>query len=530
MNAMNRREFLAGSAAAAATLAAHPALAQQPKRGGTLRFIPHADLKVLDPIVTTAYITRNHGYMIYDTLFGTDASFQVKPQMVDRWNASGDRMKWTFTLRDGLKWHDGQPVTAEDCVASVKRWWQRDTFGQQLARAAARIEATDRKTLVLELKSPFAQVVEALGKPSSNVPFMMPRRVAETPASQPIQETIGSGPYKFVKGEWQPGNQVGYERNGDYAPRDEAPSGTTGGKRVHVDRVVWRYIPDAATAAAAIEAGEVDYWEIPPLDFVPRLESRPNLAVFLSDPRGYQGWLRPNHLHPPFDNKKARQALASMVDQNLYLQAAIGQPKYYKTCPAMFMCGMPFETAAGAPQKPDLERARALLKESGYDGRPIVILDATDVAVVHAASLVTGELLRQIGATVDMQAMDWSTLVARRAKKEPPNQGGWNILHTWWISGDLFNPAVHAGVSGGGDAAWFGWPKNAEIEQARVAWVQESDPSRRKQIAEQIQSLAYDEVTYIPWGQYLQPAIHRKTVKGVLQNPATILWNVWLDT
>ena len=530
MSTINRREFLAGSAAAAATLAARPTLAQQqPKRGGSLSFIPHADLKVLDPIVTTAYITRNHGYMIYDTLFGTDANFQVKPQMVDRWQVSGDRMRYTFTLRDGLKWHDGQPVTADDCVASIKRWWQRDTFGQQLAAATGRVEASGPKSFVLELKAPFGPVVDALGKPSSNVPFMMPRRVAETSASQPIQETIGSGPYRFVRSEWQPGNQVVYERNPDYAPRDEPPSGTTGGKRVYLDRVVWRYIPDAATAGAAIEAGEIDFWEAPPLDFVPRLETRPNLAVFITDPRGYQGWLRPNHLHPPFDDKRARQALVQMMDQTLYLQAAVGQPKYYTACPAMFMCGLPYETAAGAPAKPDLDRAKALFKESGYDGRPILIMDATDVPVVHAASLVTGQLLRQIGANVDMQAMDWSTLVARRAKKEPPGQGGWNILHTWWISGDLFNPAVHAGVSAAGDGAWFGWPKHAGIEQLRAAWVREGDAARRKQIAEQIQALAYEEVTYVPWGQYLQPSIHRRHVKGVLQNPAAILWNIWLD-
>jgi peptide/nickel transport system substrate-binding protein len=528
MSAMNRREFLAGSAAAAATLAAHPALAQQPKRGGTLRFIPHADLKVLDPIVTTAYITRNHGYMIYDTLFGTDANFQVKPQMVDRWNASGDRMKWTFTLRDGLLWHDGKPVTAADCVASIQRWGKRDAAGRMLISATGRLEAQDQKTFVLELKEPFGYVLEALGKPSSNVPFMMPERIAKIPDSEQIKEAIGSGPYRFVANEWQPGNQVVYERNRDYNPRSEPPSGTTGGKRVYVDRVVWKYIPDHATAGAAIEAGEMDFWESPQLDFVPRLEKNPNLVVFVTDPRGFQGWIRPNHLQPPFDNKKARQALLHVVNQETYLQAAIGQPRYYKPCPAYFVCGGPYESRAGAV-RPDPGRAKQLFKEAGYDGRPIVILDPTDQPQIHAAALVTGELLRTIGVNVDVQAMDWSTAISRRTNKGPINQGGWHLFHTWWVSADLMNPVVNAGFTGAGEAGLWGWHKSEEMARLRLEWARSADEAKRKQIAEQLQQLAYDEVPYLSWGQYLQPSIHRKHVKGVLQNPAAILWNIWLD-
>ncbi len=332
MSDLSRRAFLAGTAAAVAASVAAPSVHAQ-KRGGTLRFVPHADLKILDPIWTTAYITRNHGYMIFDTLFALDGNLKLQPQMVDKYSESKDHMKYSFTLRDGLKFHDGQPVTAEDCVASLKRWGAKDAVGRLLMAATAKMAPIDKKTFVIELESPFGLVLDALGKPSASPSFIMPARLAATDPNEQVKEVIGSGPYRFAKDEWQPGNRVVYLRNPDYVPRNENPSGAAGGKRVLVDRVEWRYIPDAATASAALEAGEVDYWENVPLDFAPRLEKNANVAVFVTDPRGSQGILRPNHLQPPFNNKKARQALLWMVDQAYYLQAVIGNPKYYKVCP-----------------------------------------------------------------------------------------------------------------------------------------------------------------------------------------------------
>src|SRR5499433_2762829 len=449
MSSMPRRTFLAGAAAATAVAAVAPYVHAQ-KKGGTLKFVPHADLKILDPVWTTAYITRNHGYMIYDMLFAPDASIHMQPQMVDKFTASADKRKWSFTLRDGLKWHDGQPVTAEDCVLSIKRFAARDAVGQLMAKSLGKLAPLDKKTFVLELETPFGLVLETLGKASASNCPMMPARVASTDPNEQIKDFTGSGPFKFVKDEWQPGNKVVYVANRDYVPRKEAPSGGAGAKLVYVDRVEWRYIPDQATAAAALEAGEVDYWENVPLDFAPRLEKNADLHVYITDPRGSQGILRPNHLQPPFNNKAARQALLYAVDQQKYMQAVIGNPKYYKACPSVFMCGgLPYETAVGAP-KPDLERAKRLLKESGYDGRPIVVMDPTDTPYAHGPALVTTETLRALGATVDLQAMDWSTMVSKLAKKEPVTQGGWNIFHTWGTSFDTMTPMSPL-LAGGGD-------------------------------------------------------------------------------
>jgi peptide/nickel transport system substrate-binding protein len=527
MKNLTRRQFV-GAAAAAATVGARAPFVHAQKRGGTMRFVAQADLKILDPVWTTAYITRNHSYLVYDTLFGTDEKLEVKPQMVDRYSVSKDGMKYSFTLRDGLKWHDGQLVSAEDCAESLKRWGKKDRFGRLLMAHTAKIVVADKKTFTLELGERFGPVLDALGKPSSNVPFMMPARIAATSPDEQIKEIVGSGPFRFVKDEWQPGNQVVYVRNADYVPRNEAPSGSTGGKKVYLDKVIWRYIPDPATANAALAAGELDWWEIPPLDFLPKIEQTATLATFLPDPLGTQGWLRPNHLHPPFNNKKARQALLHMMDQPMYLQAAIGQAKYYRTCPSVFACNGPYATKVGAEAlaKPDLAKARQLVKESGYDGRPVMVIHVTDISLLNGAALVTRELLQSIGFTVDLKAMDWSTNLATRARKEPPDKGGWNVLHTWWMAADVINPAVHFGVSGAGPAAWFGWPDIPQLEKLITDWVRATDPARRKQLADEIQRIALDEVAYVPWGEYVLPTAFRKNVQGILKFIAPVFWNV----
>jgi peptide/nickel transport system substrate-binding protein len=515
------------------------AMAAEPQQGGTMKFVPHADLKVLDPVWTTAYITRNHGYMVYDVLFALDAQLHVQPQMLDTWAVSADGLHYTFRLRQGLQFHDETPVTAEDAVASLRRWGQRDVLGKQLMRATAQLVAVDNTTLRLDLTEPFALVLEALAKPSTNVPFIMPARLATTPANEQVKEVIGSGPFKFVQEEWRPGHRVVYVRNPAYVPRAEPASFGAGGKQVYVDRVEWLHIPDPATASAALAAGEVDYWENPPVDFVSQLEKNAQITVSLVDAMGTQGMLRPNHLHPPFSDKRARQALLYILDQETYLRAAIGNPTFWRKCAAYFICGSPWESAAGAepftkPREANVswlyvEKAKQLLKEAGYDGRPVVLLDPTDHPVMHAATLVTRELLTKAGINVDLQPMGWSTLVSRRAEKKPPAEGGWNLFHTWWLAADMFSPAINAGIASDCDKAWFGWPCSEQMETLRAEWSRTQDPAKQKALTDEIQRLAYEEVPYVSWGQWFLPSAYRTSVKGVLPFPAPIFWNVWLD-
>jgi peptide/nickel transport system substrate-binding protein len=528
MNRLSRRQVVqgGGAAAAAMTLGAPSLHAQNGRQ--TLRFVPESGLSILDPIWTTAYVTRDHGYLVYDTLFGTDENFQVKPQMVERTTVSPDGMKYTFTLRDGLRWHDGNPVESEDCVESLKRWGKKDRFGQLLIAHTEKIAAVDKKTFTLSLAERFGPVLDALGKPSSNVPFMMPARIASTSANEQIKEIVGSGPFKFARDEWQPGEQAVYVRNPDYIPRDEPPSGSTGGKKVYLDKVIWRHIPDPWDAVEDLTAGEVDWWDEPPLEFIPKIEQNPNLQTFVFDHLGRQGWLRPNFLHPPFNNKKARQALLHMMDQVTYLAWAVGQSDYYRPCYSVFACGGPYETRVGAAPmvEHDITKARQLVKESGYDGQPIVVLHVTDRPIFNAAAIVSRQRLESIGFKVILKAMAWSTNLAVRARKEPPDKGGWNLLHTGFNAADVINPAVHFALSGAGARAWFGWPDIPELEKLVTDWARTTDQPKRERLADEIQRIALSEVTYVPWGQWSQPTAFRKDVRDILKFGAPIFWNV----
>src|SRR3954465_9745120 len=315
--------------------------------GKTITAVMHSDLRIIDPGFTTAYITRDHGYMVYDTLLATDSNFKIQPQMAD-YKVSDDKLTYTFTLRDGLKWHDGAPVTAEDCVASLQRWGKRDGMGQKLMNFVASIEATDAKTVTLKLKEPYGLVLESIGKPSSVVPFMMPKRIAETPADKAIAEQIGSGPFKFVAAEFQPGVKAVYEKNKDYVPRKEPPSWASGGKVVKVDRVEWITMPDAQTAVNALQSGDIDFMENPSFDLLPLLAKDKDMKVQILNQLGFQTLGRMNFLHPPFDNVKVRRAAFLAMKQKDVLDALVGNPEYYKVCGAVFVCGTPLETDVGA--------------------------------------------------------------------------------------------------------------------------------------------------------------------------------------
>jgi peptide/nickel transport system substrate-binding protein len=523
---MKHPRILRGVAAAAiAGVMSAPALAED----SVFKAVVHADLKIIDPIWTTAYISRNHGYMVWDTLFATNENFELQPQMAESATVSEDGLTYTIKLRPGLKWHDGSPVTPDDCIASIARWGKKDGMGQQMMAVVESMEAVDDLTFTIKLKETWGLVLAALGKMSSNVPFMMPKRLAEVSAQEQIPESIGSGPYIFVKDEWVPGSKAVYVKNQAYVPRDEAPSAAAGGKHVYVDRFEWHYIPDHQSAMNAIINGEVDYWESVPADLVPVLEAAEGVNPVLADAYGSQGWMRINHLHPPFDNRTARQAIQLVVDQETYLQAIVGRPDLYKVCPAMFMCDTPFATDAGSDRvmMQDFDKAKAMLAEAGYNGETIVLMHPTDLPNLNAATQVTAQLLREAGINLEVQAMDWSTLTSRRALKKAPEEGGWHIFHTSWIAPDLVNPVANIGVSGGGkEKAWFGWPDDPEIEALRQAFARETNPAKQKQLASQVQQRAMDTVTYIPIGQYLQFNALRNNVTGFLPSPVTFFWNL----
>jgi len=501
-----------------------------PASAQTLRTVMHSDLKILDPIWTTAYIVRNHGYLVWDTLFAMDEKFDVKPQMVDKWDISTDQLTYTFTLRDGLEWHDGTPVTAEDCVASIKRWGAKDSMGQKLMGASKELKVVDAKTFQLVLKEPYGLVLQSLGKPSSNVPFIMPKRVAETDPNVQIKPTdvIGSGPFIFKADEWKPGEKVVYVKNPKYKPRNEPPSGLAGGKVVKLDRVEWVWIADVQTQVNALISGEIDMIESPGHDLLPVLAAEKDISLFNWNPTGNQFTMRFNTLHKPFDNPKIRTAALVAMSQEPFLQAVIGDKQWYKTCKAMFICGTPLETTAGADGvlNGDSAKAQQLLKEAGYDGTPIVLMQSTDLQVLTNLAPVAKVQLEKAGFKVDMQSMDWQTLVARRSKKDPPNAGGWHAFLTSWVAADILNPVMAGFVNASCDKAMFGWPCDEQLEKLRDQFSRESDPTKQKAIAEAVQKRWVEYPTHAYLGQWYQPIARRKNIEGNLTGPVPVFWNV----
>jgi peptide/nickel transport system substrate-binding protein len=496
----------------------------------TLRFIPQADLRSIDPIWTTAYVTRNFGYLVFDTLFSLDKDFKPQPQMVDKWTVSDDKLTWSFTLRPGQKWHDGTPVRAADCVASIKRWGARDPFGQKLMESVDAMTADSDSTFTIKLKSPFPLMLNALGKLSSNVPFMMPERLANTDPFQQIPEAIGSGPFKFVKEEWVPGNKAVFVKNPCHLSHTAPPRPSSADKVAKVDRIEWIYIPDTATATGALKAGEADWYEQPTQDLLPVFAGDPNVKVAIVDPLGNVGVLRFNHIQPPFDNPKMREAVLNLVDQKEYMAAVAGDPKYWKTCVAVFVCGGPFESTAGADELlhgPNLDRAKALIKEAGYKGEKVVLLSATDQPIVQAQALVTEQALTKAGINVELAASDWGTLITRRASKEPNDKGGWNIFHTWTSAPDNLSPALNSAVRGNDGKAWFGWPNDPKVEELISDWFKAPDFEGQKKIAADIQVEAYSkEIPYVPTGQFVISTAYRSNIEGVISAPIPFFWNV----
>ena len=496
-----------------------------------VRAVMHAELKFFDPLFTTADITQNHGYMIYDTLFSLDDKGQPQPQMVDNYRVSADKLTYTFTLRTGLKWHDGKPVRSADAIASLKRWAVKDAAGQKLFARTASLEATNDRTFVLKLKEPYGLTIRALAKEYSYVPFILPERQAVQDPSKPFEgEKIGSGPFMFVEKEWVPGAKAVYVKFKDYVPRKEPASYYAGGKTVNVERVEWIVIPDQSTAVAALEKGEVDYLQRPQVDQWSLLRKNPAVGMYQSDV--YQMQIHPNHLVPPFDNVKARQALMLMVNQPDYLQAIAGDAQNWRTCYSYLGCKGWLETDAGGDllKKQDLERAKQLLAEAGYKGEKIVVMAPSDFATINAASLTTAAMLRKLGVNVDLQAMDWGTLTSRRPVKDPPskNPAGWHIFHTTSGYAALKDPWGHANISTACDKAWFGWACSPRASKAldELADLTGGTDAFKKGLAE-YHSALMENIPYVPLGEFFSYAAYRKDrLSHIVETPFGVFWSM----
>ena len=520
---MQRRTLL--RAAALSPLAA-PAIAQ-PSRPSTLRFIPQANLTALDPVWTTATVTNGHGYYVFDTLFSADSKQIPRPQMAEGHSVSDNGRVWTIRLREGLFFHDGEPVRAADCIASLQRWAARDSFGQLLASRMDRWQAVDDRTFEMHLKHPFPRLLDALAKADAPVPFIMPERLAKTDPMKQVTEMVGSGPYRFIAAEYNSGSRVAYEKFDRYRPRGEAPDWGTGGKIAHFNRIEWHVIPDPATAAAAMRNGEMDRWERPHPDLLDSLRKMQGVTVQVADPAGRMALMRMNHLQPPFNDPAIRRAVRLAVNQDDFMRAARGDDTSVWTfCRGLYAKNTPYYEDQADLMPADFNRARAALKESAYSGQKIVVINPTDFPDIGPLGQVGAELMRKLGMNVDLQEMDWGSVVQRRTKREPVEQGGWSVLHTTTSASTLSSPATDYFLRGQGAGGWFGWYANDEIEQLTQQWLDASDDGEQTKLARKIARMALDDCATIPVGQFYLQTAFRRSLTGVLQGIAPYPWNV----
>jgi peptide/nickel transport system substrate-binding protein len=521
---MRRRTFLG----AAAALAAPGLVRAESER--TLLFIPQSDLTALDPVWTSVYVTRNHGYLVFDTLYGQDSNFRIQPQMVEGAATEQDGRLWKLRLRDGLLFHDGTPVLARDCVASIRRWARRDAFGQTLMAFTDELSAGDDRTIVFRLKAPFPLLPEALGKMGVNMLPIMPERLASTDPFKQVTEMVGSGPFRFLADERVSGARVAYAKFDQYRPRDQgAPDWTAGPKVAHFDRVVWNVIPDGATAAGAMLEQEADWWEQPLFDLLPLMKRSPDLETSLVEVTGNIGILRMNHLFPPFDNPAIRRALLPALDQADFMTAVVGDnPSAWRGGIGYFAPGTPMASDAGlsaftGPRDPAL--ASRELKAAGYNGEQVVIMAPADYPRINALANVTADMMQRIGMNVELQSTDWGSVIQRRASKAPPDKGGWSVFITTLTGLDMSSPASSLPLRGNGAAAWFGWPDAPKLEELRDRWLAATDVAEQRQIAAAIQAQAFVDVPFLPMGQFFQPTTRNKSLEGGLQG-MPLFWNI----
>ena len=511
--------------AAAASVLAAPAIAQ-PAR--VLRFVPNVDLPVLDPIANTAAQVRNHAFLIFDTLYGLDDDYVPTPQMLAGHVVEPDGLLWTLKLRDGLRFHDGTPVLARDCVASIRRWASVDGFGSTMMASTAALDAPDDRTIRFRMKQPFPLLPDALGKISPNICAIMPERLASLPATKPVPAIVGSGPFKLVASERVPGSRIVYERFADYVPAAGTPGLTSGAKKVEVDRVEWLIMPEPASAVAAIQTGEVDWLESPPPDLLPILRRDSNLVVTVNDKTGVVPILRFNSLLPPFDNLAIRQAVLSAVKQVDFMEAFSSDKANYLTDVGVFCPGTPMASTVGLDKTmgtASVADARKAIAAAGYKGERVVMLEPTDHPVNSVMSQVGADLFKKLGLNVDDTATDAATMFQRRGNRQDLEHGGWSCFPSAVAGIDVLNPAVSFLARGNGADAWYGWPSDPALEQLRLSWFAAPNRQAQKDIAESMQRELLQQAPYLPLGQILQPTAYRKSLTGILPGFAKF-WSV----
>ena len=511
---MRRRDVLKLAAGSAILAAPRVSRADHAK---TLKYVPGVPLSILDPVWSGARGPHIHAYLVFDTLYGLDETFAVQPQMVDRHVVEQDGTVWTIKLRDGLWFHDGEPVLARDAVASIRRFAARDGFGGALMARTVALSAPDDRTIQFRLDRPFPHLPMALAGCSETTPVIMPERLANTDPFRQVTEMVGSGPYRFLPAEFDAGVRAAYERFSAYVPRAQGkPSYTAGPKVTHFDHVEWQSLGDIATSVAALERGEIDWLDSVPVDQLPLLARNPTVTLEITEPSGSIPLMRFNHLQPPFDNPAIRRAVLGAIDQADVMNVLAGTDGGTRQeRGGLFTPGSALANEAGievlsGPR--DYDKVKRELAVGGYRGEPVVVLGVSDNTYFAAISQVGADQLRKAGMNVDLRSMDFTSMIRRRLSKDPPDKGGWNVFFS--INDGLFtnNPATNAGIRGDSKSGLPGWPTSPLLETLLARWLRAGDLNEQRLICEQIQLQMWRDVPYIPMGHWVRSTAHRRDI------------------
>lgn len=496
----------------------------------TLRVVPSADVAELDPTRAANQIGRIYAQMVFDTLYALDDALAPQPMMVDKEVISADRLTYSFTLRPGLKFHDGSPVTTRDVAASLTHWMGGSSNGVALKSRLASMRVIDPQTFTLTLKEPFGLLEFLLGGAGAPIAGVMREADATRDLSRPLTDPVGSGPFRYVAGERQSGHRVVFERNADYIPRAEPPSGSAGARLVKVDRVVWEILPDPTTAANALVAGEVDFWDTVTPDMMPYLKQH-GVIVRRTASLPAVAWIRPNFELPPFNDPRARQALALLVDQKEYMEAVAGEAPW-TTCYSFSVCGSQLGTEVGSEgyRATDIAKARQLFAEAGYKGETVVVIGTPQLPISNVMSQILAQRLREAGVNVDLQMGDWATVYQRmNTRNLAAGRGGWNVGATYSMGGTTFSPLTNSVLDtscGPAASSRMGFPCDPQGVTLREAVLAAPDEAARLAAFEVFQKHMWQFIPYIPAGQFDQQNAYRKNISGVLGGYVISYWNI----
>jgi peptide/nickel transport system substrate-binding protein len=488
-----------------------------PRYGGSLRVVNFCCFSNLDPLFGAQTNTIHLSTHIYEPLLGWDSTYNSQPQMVKEWDVSGDGLTYTFTLRDGLSFHNGKKTTSDDIIASLDRWLAapEGSTGRVFIDDLVNVGAL---AFEVKLKEPFGGLPGVLGMSPGGSPYIWPKEAIEdTPYTEALglEGWIGTGPYKVA--DWVKGDRLIAERFEDYQSRDEGYDFLAGGKKAYLDEIVWLEIPDDETKVAGLATGQWDVVINLGFDFFSRLEKDTEIRTLVTKP-GSQAQLLFNSNVPPADNVKFRQAIQAVVDHDA-MMASLGDNRLWMLCPAILFCGSPLETDVSSEfynQKAP-EKAKALLEEAGYDGEPVTILTAIDTAQIYPLGLVLKPTLESIGINVDMPAQDFATMVTRLGNKD------WHILtgfcESWYCGEPLLSTRI-------GGSSTFGIPGYPDLQRG---FALAESPEERLSLAEEAQIRMRQDVWYIPLGQWFELHASRKWVKNLSDEFIPIYWNAWIE-